>query len=66
MASYRPEVMNRNSDERKKGAIRKQYTNNKHRHNDQQQYKEYSRGRYYGDTDREPNRSYNNQHFVYN
>uniref|UniRef100_A0A336MQQ5 CSON004337 protein n=1 Tax=Culicoides sonorensis TaxID=179676 RepID=A0A336MQQ5_CULSO len=76
VASYQPESMNRiTENERKKGAIRKQYTNNNHRtypnnqrhhqnshhhHNhNQQQYKEYNRSRYYGDSDRDTNRSYN-------
>lgn len=52
------------SDEKYKGAIRKQYTNNNHGRNyqnnsrhHQHQYKDYNRGRHYGDTDRSFNGS---------
>lgn len=53
-------VTHRTDDEKYKGAIRKQYTNNNHGRNyrnnsrpssHQHQHKDYNRGRYYGDSD---------------
>lgn len=58
------QMSHRTDDEKYKGAIRKQYTNNNHGRNYQRhhqtQYKDYNRGRHYGEADRSSSNGFGN------